>query len=158
MLRLAAVCISALLLSACGTATHPTVLRPPAPTPTPSPSVAPTHRAAPTPPATGPHFATPEAAMRYLAAAWNNHDLVSLKHVTDPNARNALEAMRSEAANLRLDHCTFMAARGDYECYFQHGFPAGYHHTHPLGAAEFTVGPAARPGWYMTYFVGCGGS
>lgn len=95
--------------------------------------------------------------MRYLATAWNKHDLVSLKHVTDPNARTQLEDMRSEAANLKLDHCTFTKARGDFECYFTHGFPKGYKSHGPVGSAEFTVGPALRPGWYMTYFVGCGG-
>jgi hypothetical protein len=47
---------------------------------------------------------------------------------------------------------------GDFECYFTHGFPKGYrNHSGPVGTAEFTVGPADRPGWYMTVFVDCGG-
>jgi hypothetical protein len=113
--------------------------------------------ASPTPPAQGPHFATPQAAMRYLAAAWNRNDVVSLKHVTDPNARMELDDMHSEATNLRLDHCTFTKARGDYECFFTHDFPKGYVSKTGHGTAEFTVGPARRPGWYMTYFIECGG-
>jgi hypothetical protein len=103
-----------------------------------------------------PHFDTPEAAMTYLAAAWNAHDLVSLKHVTDPAARDQLDAMHNEAVNLRLDHCNIQPA-GDYECYFDHDYPLL--HTPPSGGpgqAEFLVGPADEPGWYMTVFVGCG--
>src|SRR3954470_9303964 len=94
------------------------------PTPEPSPSASPTHRPVP-PTAPGPHFRTPQAAMRYLARAWNRHDLASLRHVTDPMARDALEAMRSEAVNLRLSYCVKQKA-GDYECYFKHDFPVGY--------------------------------
>src|SRR5262249_14340726 len=46
------------------------------------------------------HFDTPEAAMRYLAAAWNADDQVALRHVTDPSARDQLDGMHAEAANL----------------------------------------------------------
>ncbi|MDP9101722.1 MAG: hypothetical protein M3N21_06195 [Actinomycetota bacterium] len=117
----------------------------------------PTH--APVPPVSGPHFATPEAAMRYLADAWNRDDVVSLKHVTDPAAREQLQLMRSEATHLALAHCEFRPARRDYECFFTHEFPKGYKSQGGgrYGSAEFTVGPARKPGWYMTYFVSCGG-
>jgi hypothetical protein len=95
--------------------------------------------------------------MRYLASAWNRGDLVELKHVTDPNARDELNLMHDEATNLRLDHCAPRKGRGDYECYFTHDFPIGYKSETGHGHAEFTVGPARKPGWYMTYFVECGG-
>ena len=123
---------------------------------TPSPTMTP--RPSPTPPvASAVHFNTPEAAMRYLASAWNRNDLVQLKHVTDPNARAELDLMHEEAANLKFDHCTFTKARGDFECFFTHGFPKGYKSKGPVGTAEFTVSPATKPGWYMTYFIACGG-
>ncbi|MHB8467483.1 MAG: hypothetical protein ACYDH6_00815 [Acidimicrobiales bacterium] len=104
-----------------------------------------------------PHFDTPEAAMTYLAAAWNANDLVSLRHVTNPAARAQLDAMHSEAINLRLDHCT-KRPEGDYECTFRHDYPAATPTTMPggVGEAAFLVGPADTPGWYMTVFEHCG--
>jgi hypothetical protein len=120
-----------------------------------SPSPLPTNSPVP-PAAAGVHFETPEAAMRYLATAWNRMDIPSLKHVTDPAARDLLIDMYREATDLQLDHCTFTKARGDYECFFTHGYPEGYKTAKKIGTAEFTVGPADRPGWYMTYFVDCG--
>ena len=148
------------LLSACGGGHATATVSAPQPSrsaeaATPSPT--PTHTNVPVPPTTGPHFATPQAAMRYLASAWNRNDITALKHVTDPNARMALDAMHSEATNLALDRCTFTKARGDYECYFTHDFPKGYVSETGHGTAEFTVGPARKPGWYMTYFIDCGG-
>lgn len=103
-----------------------------------------------------PHFATREAAMTYLASAWNRRDLVSLKHVTNPAARDQLDQMHAEATNLRLDHCD-RRPQGDYVCHFRHDYPAGY--VVPAGApgeAVFVVGPAETPGWYMTVFESCG--
>ena len=147
------------LAAGCGSMVQHTRAGAPGPTTTPTSLPAqPTSK--PTPPATGPHFATPEAAMTYLADAWNRNDITSLKHVTDPAAREQLQAMHFEATNLKLDHCTFSKSRGDYECFFTHGFPKGYKPDvkgATQGSAEFTVGPADRPGWYMTYFIGCGG-
>ena len=105
---------------------------------------------------TPPHFASPQAAMAYLAAAWNANDLVSLKHVTNPAARAQLDDMHMEASNLRLDRCQANPA-GDYTCYFKHDYPPGY--AVPPGApgeAVFLVGPADIPGWYMTVFQSCG--
>jgi len=101
--------------------------------------------------------------MRYLASAWNRGDLVELKHVTDPAARDELDGMHREATNLRLDHCELNTSPGenhgvgDYTCYFRHDYPIGYAGPRQSrGSAVFTVGPADRPGWYMTYFERCG--
>ena len=112
----------------------------------------------PTPPAPGdprtPHFASPEASMRYLAVAYNRNDLASLMHVTTPAARHNLLFMRANATNLRLVGCTANAARGDYTCAFTHDFPAASHRS-GRGRAHFTVAPATRPGWYMTVLEDC---
>jgi hypothetical protein len=43
------------------------------------------------------HFATPEAAMRYLAGAYNRNDLAAPMHVTTPAARHHLLATRADA-------------------------------------------------------------
>jgi hypothetical protein len=148
-----------LAATACGgqSASVTTVAAQPSPSPSVSPSPSPSPAASPVPPKQpGPHFATPEAAMRYLATAWNRMDMTALKHVTDPNARRLLIDMYREAAALKLDHCTARKGLGDFECFFTHGFPKGYKSKSPVGTAEFTVGPADRPGWYMTVFVDCG--
>jgi hypothetical protein len=100
-----------------------------------------------------PHFATPQGAMRYLATAWNNNDLNQLCHVTNPSARAELNGMHVHASNLRLNHCTKLTA-GDYRCFFDHDFPKGMKVTE-RGHAEFRVGPAGVPGWYMTVFEEC---
>jgi hypothetical protein len=109
---------------------------------------------APTPPS-GVHFATPEAAMRYLAGAYNRNDLAALMHVTTPAARHNLLAMRADASDLRLVGCTANPGRGDYLCGFTHGYPAAAHQA-CRGQAHFTVAPADRPGWYMTVLNDCG--
>jgi hypothetical protein len=118
------------------------------------------HPAAPsTPPATapsgytGPHFGTPQAAMIYLAAAYNRGDLTALHHVTEPRAFSRLMTMRSDALNLRLKYCT-PNPRGDYTCYFRHDFPASEHKT-GHGQAVFIAAPALNPGWYMYQFRSC---
>src|SRR5205823_5611226 len=67
-----------------------------------------------------PHFDTPEAAMRYLTDAWNRKDADALRHVTNPGARDELDAMHAEAVNLRLDECYPRPGHGDYECTFIH--------------------------------------
>jgi hypothetical protein len=109
----------------------------------------------PTPPAPGsPHFATPQASMRYLAAAYNRNDLASLMHVTTPAARHNLLFMRANAPNLQLVSCTANADQGDYTCAFTHDFPAASHRS-GHGQAHFTVAPADRPGWYMTVLEDC---
>jgi hypothetical protein len=100
------------------------------------------------------HFATPEAAMGYLAGAYNRNDLAALKHVTTPEARNNLLFMRPTADNLQVVGCTANPGRGDYLCGFTHGFPAALHHS-GTGHAHFTVAPADRVGWYMTVLNDC---
>jgi hypothetical protein len=100
------------------------------------------------------HFATPEASMRYLSAAYNRNDLAALKHVTTPEARTNLQFMRPNADNLRLVGCTANAGRGDYTCSFSHDFPAASHRS-GHGQAHFTVAPADRVGWYMTVLEDC---
>jgi hypothetical protein len=110
----------------------------------------------PKPPTTAPrlYFETPQAAMRYLAAAYNRHDTVALKHVTTPVARTSLEAMRPMADNLRLVNCKANAGRGDHLCEFTHDYPATARRT-GHGQAHFTAAPAARYGWYMTILNDC---
>ena len=100
------------------------------------------------------HFATPQAAMQYLASAYNRNDLAALKHVTTPEARNNLLFMRPNADNLQLVGCTVNAGRGDYRCGFTHGFPAATHHA-GTGHAHFTAAPADKVGWYMTVLNDC---
>jgi hypothetical protein len=100
-------------------------------------------------------FRTPEAAMRFLARAYNAHDDAALRKVTTPEARTALDAMRAEAPDLLLRWCTFREYQGDYECTFSHGFAASAHRT-GRGRATFTVAPATKPGWYMTVLESCG--
>jgi hypothetical protein len=115
---------------------------PPRPTPTPVPTPRPLH------------FATPQASMRFLAAAYNRNDLASLMHVTTLAARHNLLLMRANATNLQLVGCTANAARGDYTCAFTHDFPVTSHRS-GHGQAHFTVAPATRPGWYMTVLEDC---
>ena len=94
--------------------------------------------------------------MTYLAAAWNADDQVALRHVTNPPARVALDAMHAVAVNLRLDHCD-PRPQGDYICYFRHDYPQGIAFASAGGGhAAFLVGPALTPGWYMTVFQSCG--
>ena len=100
------------------------------------------------------HFATPQAAMQYLASAYNRNDLAALKHVTTPEARNNLLFMRPNADNLQLVGCTANAGRGDYLCGFTHGFTAATHHA-GTGHAHFTAAPAGKVGWYMTVLNDC---
>jgi hypothetical protein len=124
-------------------------------TTSPTPDLSPTPVPTPTPTYAGPHFDSPEAAMRYLTAAWNRHDIAAMKPVTTPDGRGELIDMYDEAVNLRLDYCQARSGQGDYDCHFTHDYPATMHKT-GVGHAEFLAGPARNPGWYMTLFVGCG--
>ena len=101
----------------------------------------------------GPHFDTPQAAMTYLAAAYNSDDITALHHVTEPRAFSLLMRMRSDAVNLQLKYCT-LNPRGDYTCYFRHDFPASEHKP-GHGEAVFISAPAHNPGWYMYQFESC---
>jgi hypothetical protein len=100
------------------------------------------------------HFDTPEAAMTYLASAWNRNDLAALCQVTNPNARFLLNDMHNEAVNLRLKKCDKVDV-GHYSCTFRHDYPAHMHKT-GTGSTWLDVAPADDPGWYMTVFEGCG--
>jgi len=113
--------------------------------------------------ATGaPHFGSPDAAMDYLATAWNSDNVQEIDYVTDPAGRAQLDSMATLMVNLQLESCTENPA-GDYTCYFTHDItpstspttypnPGGY----PPGEAVFTVAPADGPGWYLTEVVHCG--
>jgi predicted lipid-binding transport protein (Tim44 family) len=127
----------------------------PAATPT-SPAATPTSPAQPSTAAPGntrPHFDTPQAAMIYLAHAYNTWDVTALHNVTEPRAFARLVDMRSDAFNLRLKYCT-ANPRGDFTCYFRHDFPVSEHKT-GYGQAVFIAAPALTPGWYMYQFQSC---
>jgi hypothetical protein len=101
-----------------------------------------------------PHFATPEAAMRYLARAWNHRDLEALCHVTDPQERRMLLAMHSEAVHLQLRRC-WDEGVGAVGCSFTHDYPRRLHQR-GVGHAYLEARVALTPGWYATGVVGCG--
>jgi hypothetical protein len=102
--------------------------------------------------APGAMFPTVEAAMSYLASAYNRHDTDDLRHVTTPEAREQLDGMRDIAPELRLKSCTW-GEDGYYECTFTHTYPKG---AKGSGTMWVSVAPAAKPGWYMTVVEGCG--
>ena len=149
------------LTAACGSAStsaHATLGSAPVPTTAPKPAVkvAPVRQVTTPAPKPIPSFRTPQAAMRYLTDAWNRGDVTSLKHVTDPSARDLLNDMHREAMNLKLASCTRLD-EGDYECVFTHDYPVGYAGNRmDQGKAWMRVGPATRSGWYMTVYEGCG--
>jgi hypothetical protein len=167
---LAAAAAAAALAAGCATATPPAHVAaaagqqssaaaqgpvadtPPSATPAAA-STPPTSRPATASGYTRPHFDTPQAAMRYLAAAYNAGDLTALHHVTEPRAFSRLMIMRSDAVNLRLKYCT-PNPRGDYTCYFRHDFAASEHRS-GHGEAVFIAAPALNPGWYMYQFRSC---
>jgi len=137
----------------------PAATAPPATTLVTTPTtISPRHDPRPTPTAPDAprrlHFATPQAAMGYLTAAYNRNDLVALGHVTTPVARVNLVAMQRTAVNLRLVGCAANAARGDYLCSFTHDYPAALHRA-GQGHAHFTAAPADKYGWYMTILNDC---
>jgi hypothetical protein len=129
-------------------ATHPPAAAPPAAAPT-----SPAQPSTAAPRYNRPHFDTPQAAMIYLADAYNAGDLTALHHVTEPRAFARLMDMRPDALNLRLKYCTPNPA-GDFTCYFRHDFPASEHKT-GHGQAVFIAAPALHPGWYMYQFESC---
>jgi hypothetical protein len=103
---------------------------------------------------TGPHFTTPQAAMTYLAAAYNRDDTAALHAVTTPQAFTALMSMRSSDTGLRLRSCT-RNPHGDYTCSLRYGHPGGSHGPRHE-TAMIIAGPAQNPGWYMYRFIeGC---
>jgi hypothetical protein len=100
-----------------------------------------------------PYFSTPDAAMTYLAAAYNHDDVAALHYVTTPAAFQNLKAARSYMVSLRLRYC-HATGRGDYDCYFSGDYPK---HLHMKGhiAAQYIAAPALTQGWYLYYYQGC---
>ncbi|HEV2889348.1 MAG TPA: hypothetical protein VGX28_03150 [Frankiaceae bacterium] len=94
---------------------------------------------------------TPEAAMRFLARAYNAKDAEALKDVTTPAAREMLNPMREWAANLRLVKCTDTTA-GSFDCTFTHSIKG----STETGHATLRVNPARKQGWYATLVAECG--
>ena len=149
--------------SATGAQTLPSLpTSPVADNPTPSASTTPTTPGRPTTPATPStqpsppalHFDSPEAAMRYLTAAYDRNDRDAMRPVTTPGSRQALWDMRSEAVNLQLTSCD-RGSNGSYTCQFTHDYPPNLH-MKGHGASTMIVSPAARPGWYMSELLECG--
>lgn len=106
-----------------------------------------------------PHFDSPQAAMTYLATAWNTGNMVDLKHVTQGAARELLLAMHHEAVNLRLKSCSPRKGMGDFMCTFTHDYPSYYpvkYRKGKTGTAEFIAAPSSSVGWYMFAYEGCG--
>ncbi|HVF04026.1 MAG TPA: hypothetical protein VNA20_04220 [Frankiaceae bacterium] len=128
------------------------VARPAAPAPAPAPARVAAARPARRVVWDGRAFATPEAAMRFLVAAYNAHDDAAIRHVTTPAARDNLLPMREFAPALRLTSCA-RVEEGAYDCEFTHSTRTSAAQT---GYATFRVAPATRPGWYMTVLMDCG--
>lgn len=99
----------------------------------------------------GKAFATPEAAMRFLAAAYNAHDDIAIRHVTTPESRKVLLDMRHYAPALRLDYCR-RAYNGTYDCKLTHTLAD----SGEDGYMALHLAPAARPGWYVRVMLECG--
>jgi hypothetical protein len=140
---------------------------PSAPTPATPPS-APRPSAVPVAANSAPHFTTPDAAMRYLVAAYNSHDIAAERHVTTPDSRAALETERQWVNTFSFHSCTLNPGGGDYSCQFDmvskvktataHDFnPFGDDVVENMGEITVLVAPAQRPGWYMYFNEGCGG-
>jgi hypothetical protein len=102
----------------------------------------------------GPHFATPQAAMTFLADSYNSGDTAALRAVTDSQAFKALQTMRSTYRDLRLTSCA-PRKQGDYVCSFRY-HPSGHHGTTARATMMFIAAPAVNPGWYLYQFLeGC---
>jgi hypothetical protein len=148
-------------------ASPPASTPPSVPTPANPPSV-PRPSAVPVAAGSAPHFATPDAAMRYLVAAYNRHDIASEMHVTTPDSRAALETERQWVNTFSFHSCTVNPGGGDYSCQFDmvskvkkatnDDFnPFGDDVVENMGEITVLVAPAQRPGWYMYFNEGCGG-
>ncbi len=109
-----------------------------------------------------PYFDSPEAAMTYLAGAWNADNVQDLDYVTDPAGRQEMDSMATLMVNLQLKNCVANPG-GDDTCYFTHDIAQSTSSTtypnpmnYPPGEAVFTVAPASTSGWYLTRVVHCG--
>jgi len=120
--------------------------------------------------AVAPHFDTPEAAMRYLVAAYNANNETNIRHVTTPDSRDQFETERQWVKAFRFRDCTPNAAPSwDYTCVLDIVTTMPGVHVQGVQAAtdpsgnqimdEVTVlvAPAARPGYYLEANEGCGG-
>jgi hypothetical protein len=102
----------------------------------------------------GRHFTTAQAAMTYLAAAYNSDNTTAMHAVTDAQAFTSLQTMRSSDAALRLVSCT-PRPQGDYVCTVRYRGP-GSTSTSEHDVAMLIAAPALNPGWYMYRFIsGC---
>jgi hypothetical protein len=104
---------------------------------------------------TGPHFNTPQAAMTYLAAAYNSDDTAALHAVTGQKAFTSLQDMRASDLDLQLVSC-WPRRTGDYVCSVQYNASASGPHPGTSRVAMLIAAPALNPGWYMYQFLsGC---
>jgi len=110
-----------------------------------------------TTPATVPHFATPEAAMRYLVTAYNSHDMAAEMHVTTPDSRAQLETERQWVQTFTFNSCSPNTGGGDYTCQLDMATKVQPDDPNTaMGEIGVIVAPAARTGWYMYANNGCG--
>jgi hypothetical protein len=109
---------------------------------------------------TGPvHFRTPDAAMRYLARAWNCRDLAAVKHVSTPVARHNMLGMSTTTSQLRFSNCDENSYGTDYhswECTMDDVYPKGTDTDGKEMHQILTVYSARNPGFYVTVDL-CGG-
>jgi hypothetical protein len=104
---------------------------------------------------TGPHFDTPQAAMTYLAAAYNSDDTTALQAVTGAEAFTSLQDMRASDLDLQLVSC-WPRRTGDYVCSVRYNTSASSPHPGTSRVAMLIAAPALDPGWYMYQFLsGC---
>lgn len=96
--------------------------------------------------------------MRFLVAAYNDHDITAEMHVTTPDSRAQLEQERQWVKTFSFDNCSVNPGGGDYTCQFDI-VTAVQPDDANVAMGEITViaAPAARTGWYMYANYGCGG-
>jgi hypothetical protein len=110
-----------------------------------------------TAPAGVPHFATPEAAMRYLVTAYNKHDMAAEMHVTTPDSRAQLETERQWVQTFAFNSCSPNPGGGDYTCQLDMATKVQPDDPNTaMGEVSVIVAPAARTGWYLYANNGCG--
>lgn len=113
-----------------------------------------------------PHFTTPDAAMRYLAAAYNSGNEAAIRHVTTPDSRGQFESERQWVKTFRFRDCTANGAPAwDYTCVLD--IVANAPGVSPnidattgavvMDEVALLVAPAARTGYYLEANQGCGG-
>ena len=106
-----------------------------------------------------PHFDTPEAAMRYLVAAYNANNETNVEHVTTPDSRVEFEAERQWVKTFQFNRCTPNGApTWDYTCVLDIAatMPGVEVGNQVMDEVTVIVAPAARPGYYLAANEGCG--